>query len=204
MVIDGAGPGVLDALGAGHEAAADLGRLIWCSITPFGLTGPWRDRPTNDLVSMALGGTAMMNGYDDHEQDAAGDLHDPRYEALLTTSPLEAGELRAEFGQTVMRLLRSRPVDEVYRRGQAIDMAWARVRAPEDNLDDPHWEDREFFVGGECPASTARSATLAPATSSRARPSRCAVARRCSASTTERHPRTLSGQAAASSSMCER
>ena len=85
------------------------------------------------------------------ELAAAGNLHDPRYEALLTTSPLEAGELRAEFGQTVMRFLRSRPVDEVYRRGQAIDMAWAPVRAPEDNLDDPHWEDREFFVEGEAP-----------------------------------------------------
>ena len=263
VVIDAAGPGVLDALGAGHEAASDLERLVWCSITPFGLTGPWRDRPTNDLVSMALGGIVMMNGYDDHElppvrpdgehslamggeyasmgiiaallgrehtgrgtlldvsihecvagttegafwnweyngvnperktgrhagavdgwqmasdeggyvvvfgggvprsrnslrdllarmdeHDAAGDLHDPRYEALLTTSPPEAGELRAESGQTVMRFLRSRPVDEVYRRGQAIDMAWAPVRAPEDNLDDPHWEDREFFVEGEAP-----------------------------------------------------
>ena len=32
------------------------------------------------------------------EHAAAGGLHDPRYEALLTTSPLEAGELRAEFG----------------------------------------------------------------------------------------------------------
>ena len=67
VVIDAAGPGVLDALGAGHEAASDLERLIWCSITPFGLTGPWRDRPTNDLVSMALGGIVMINGYDDHE-----------------------------------------------------------------------------------------------------------------------------------------
>ena len=64
VVIDAAGPG---GLGAGHEAASDLERLVWCSITPFGLTGPWRDRPTNDLVSMALGGIVMMNGYDDHE-----------------------------------------------------------------------------------------------------------------------------------------
>ena len=50
-----------------------------------------------------------------------------------------------------MAFLRSRPVDEVYRRGQSIDMAWAPVRAPEDNLDDPHWADREFFVEGEVP-----------------------------------------------------
>ena len=30
---------------------------------------------------------------------AAGNLHDPRYEALLTASPLEAGELRAELAR---------------------------------------------------------------------------------------------------------
>lgn len=67
VVIDAAGPGVLEGLGVGRDACQDLERLVWCSITPFGLTGPWRDRPTNDLVSMALGGIVMMCGYDDHE-----------------------------------------------------------------------------------------------------------------------------------------
>ena len=127
------------------------------------------------------------------EHDAAGDLHAPRYEVLLTMSPLEAGELHAEFGAAVMAFLRSRPVDEVYRRGQAIDMAWAPVRAPEDNLDDPTGRTASSSWRARCPASTARSATLARATSSRARRSRCAVARRSSVSTRPRCLRANSG-----------
>jgi crotonobetainyl-CoA:carnitine CoA-transferase CaiB-like acyl-CoA transferase len=46
----------------------------------------------------------------------------------------------------VARFIRTRPLEEVYRRGQAIDMPWAPVRRPEENLDDPHWEDRSFWV----------------------------------------------------------
>ena len=52
---------------AGPCAATTTGSTVWCSITPFGLTGPWRERPFNDLVHMALGGIVMMCGYDDHE-----------------------------------------------------------------------------------------------------------------------------------------
>jgi len=39
----------------------------------------------------------------------------------------------------------------VYRRGQAIHLPWGIIRRPEDNLDDPHWADRGFFVEAELP-----------------------------------------------------
>ncbi|HLY38238.1 MAG TPA: CoA transferase [Candidatus Binatia bacterium] len=38
-------------------------RLILATITPFGLDGPWRDRPATDLTLMALGGAMAACGY---------------------------------------------------------------------------------------------------------------------------------------------
>lgn len=70
VVLDSHAPGDLDSVGCGPEAFRSLwesGRLIWCTITPFGLTGPWKDWATTDLVSIALGGPMMSTGYDDHE-----------------------------------------------------------------------------------------------------------------------------------------
>jgi benzylsuccinate CoA-transferase BbsE subunit len=40
--------------------------LIIVSVTPFGLTGPWRNYQANDLVSIAAGGPLILSGYDDH------------------------------------------------------------------------------------------------------------------------------------------
>lgn len=39
-------------------------RLIVCSVTPFGLDGPWRALKATDLVQMALGGIMAVCGYD--------------------------------------------------------------------------------------------------------------------------------------------
>lgn len=40
--------------------------LIILSVTPFGLTGPWADYKSSELVAMALGGPLNSCGYDDH------------------------------------------------------------------------------------------------------------------------------------------
>ena len=37
--------------------------LVLVTITPFGLDGPWRDRPATDLTLMALGGSMAVCGY---------------------------------------------------------------------------------------------------------------------------------------------
>jgi crotonobetainyl-CoA:carnitine CoA-transferase CaiB-like acyl-CoA transferase len=41
-------------------------RLIIVSISAFGLTGPWVDYKSSELVAMALGGPLFSCGYDDH------------------------------------------------------------------------------------------------------------------------------------------
>jgi crotonobetainyl-CoA:carnitine CoA-transferase CaiB-like acyl-CoA transferase len=58
-------PGYLPSLGLGYEELARLHpRLIVCSLTPFGQTGPWRDYQTSDLLQLAAGGQMACCGYD--------------------------------------------------------------------------------------------------------------------------------------------
>ena len=263
IVIDSLGPTTLDGLDAGYDACELHERLIWCSITPFGRFGPYRDWVVNDLVSMALGGPPMSCGYDDHslppirsdgeqsfnmageyavsgilaavlqrertglgqmldvsiheavscttegaftnweyqqalvqrqtgrhssvtptpqtqylcidgdyvlllgggiprsrvswepflawmdEHDAAGDLHDPRWEEIVYADPRTHVEERRHVAATVGAFAQRLTSEEVYRRAQGMHMPWGVVRRPEDNLDDPHWDDRGFFVDGE-------------------------------------------------------
>lgn len=63
-------PGFLASLGLGYDALRRKNtRLILCSLTPFGQTGPWRDYLSSDLLHMAAGGEMASCGYD--EGDAA-------------------------------------------------------------------------------------------------------------------------------------
>jgi crotonobetainyl-CoA:carnitine CoA-transferase CaiB-like acyl-CoA transferase len=80
------------------------------------------------------------------EFDAAGDLRDPKYEAVIFTPPREGGVLRQEMAERVQAFVATRPAEEVYRRGQQAGLPWAPVRRPEQNLDDPHWSDRGFWM----------------------------------------------------------
>ena len=71
VVLEDRRPGALDALGLGYgDVSSGNPGLIWCAVTPFGQSGPWRDRQVTDLVALALGGPMMMNGYD--AEDAPG------------------------------------------------------------------------------------------------------------------------------------
>ncbi len=50
-------PGVVERLGVGYEALrARNPRLVYCSISAFGQTGPMRERPAHDLAVEALSG----------------------------------------------------------------------------------------------------------------------------------------------------
>jgi benzylsuccinate CoA-transferase BbsE subunit len=58
-------PGYLPSLGLGYKELEALNpRLIMCSLTPFGQTGPWRDYQTTDLLHLAAGGQMASSGYD--------------------------------------------------------------------------------------------------------------------------------------------
>ena len=56
-------PGWLDERGLSHAALrAVKPDLIQCSVTPFGLFTPWRDRLGNDLIAGAAGGLIQVSG----------------------------------------------------------------------------------------------------------------------------------------------
>ena len=58
-------PGYLPSLGLGYDELSALNpRLIMCSLTPFGQTGPWRDYQTSDLLHLGAGGQMASSGYD--------------------------------------------------------------------------------------------------------------------------------------------
>lgn len=57
VVLEGFRPGVADRLGVGYaDLKAVNPRLIYCSLTGYGQTGPYRDRSGHDLNYMALAG----------------------------------------------------------------------------------------------------------------------------------------------------
>jgi crotonobetainyl-CoA:carnitine CoA-transferase CaiB-like acyl-CoA transferase len=61
-------------LADGAALRAEHPATILVTLTPFGLDGPWRDRPATDLTLMALGGTMAVSGYgsDDPPLTCAG------------------------------------------------------------------------------------------------------------------------------------
>jgi crotonobetainyl-CoA:carnitine CoA-transferase CaiB-like acyl-CoA transferase len=67
LLICGLQPRALAELGLDLETLAQAcPQLIVLSVTPFGLSGPWADYKSSDLVALALGGPLIMCGYDDH------------------------------------------------------------------------------------------------------------------------------------------
>jgi CoA:oxalate CoA-transferase len=63
IVLENFRPGVLDRLGLkASELRAEKPELIWCSISGFGQTGPYRDKPAYDMIVQALSGGMSLTG----------------------------------------------------------------------------------------------------------------------------------------------
>ncbi len=64
VVMENMRPGVADRLGVGEAALRALNpRLIYCSTTAFGSTGPFADRPGFDPVLQGLAGIMALQGF---------------------------------------------------------------------------------------------------------------------------------------------
>jgi alpha-methylacyl-CoA racemase len=70
VVVEGNRPGVMDRLGLGWGTLCGQNpKLVLCSITGFGQTGPWAQRAGHDLNYMAIAGALSLNaepGRDPH------------------------------------------------------------------------------------------------------------------------------------------
>ena len=65
VIIESLAPDQLERSGLTYEAVrATNPAVIFCSLTPFGRTGPWAEFASTDLVQLALGGVMASCGYD--------------------------------------------------------------------------------------------------------------------------------------------
>lgn len=56
-------PGVMEKIGMHYDAVKDWNpKLVYASITGYGQTGPWRDKPGQDLLAQSISGLAWLSG----------------------------------------------------------------------------------------------------------------------------------------------
>ncbi len=66
VLIENFRPGTADRLGVGYEAMRAVNpRLVYCSISGFGQTGPYRERGGFDLIMQSMTGLAAICGNED-------------------------------------------------------------------------------------------------------------------------------------------
>jgi CoA:oxalate CoA-transferase len=66
VLIENFRPGVLDKLGFGVEAVSKVNpRTVYCSISGFGRTGPYKDRPGYDVIAQGESGMMDLTGFPD-------------------------------------------------------------------------------------------------------------------------------------------
>jgi len=107
-------PGTMDKLGFGYKALAKLNpRLVYCSISGFGESGPEASRAGYDLVVQAESGIMDLTGFADGPPVKVGN----------SIADLVAG-MSAAHGVTLALLARTRT-----RRGQKVEIAMLDVMA---------------------------------------------------------------------------
>ena len=109
VLLEGFRPGVMDRLGVGFEALSSVNpRLIYCSLTGYGQTGPYRDYPGHDINYMGYAGASSLTG-------RRGE--DPRIPGVQVAD-IGGGALMAAFSILAAIIARERTG-----RGQYLDVA---------------------------------------------------------------------------------
>jgi crotonobetainyl-CoA:carnitine CoA-transferase CaiB-like acyl-CoA transferase len=124
-------PGTMDRLGLGYEVLKDVNpRLVYASISGFGQTGPYRDRPGYDIIGQAMGGLMSVTGWPDSPPTRAGTgIGDILSALFCCIGILAALQVREKTG-----------------RGQTVDVALVdSVFASMENIP------QKVFVDGEVP-----------------------------------------------------
>ncbi len=109
VVLESFRPGVLDRLGCGYEALAEVNPgIVYCAITGYGQSGPNAGRAGHDMNYLGLTGLLGLTG----------EPEGPPIQAAGQIADLGGGALMAAFG--VMAALRER---ERSGRGQLVDVS---------------------------------------------------------------------------------
>lgn len=131
VLVENARPGVADRLGMGYETLAEINpRLVYASISGFGQTGPWAQRPGFDLIAQAMSGALSATGLPGYEPVKNG----------IPVADLGAG-LFATYG--ILSALMGR---EKSGRGQFIDASLLEAA-----LGLSVWETTELWGTGKSP-----------------------------------------------------
>jgi formyl-CoA transferase len=73
ILIENYRPGALRRMGLGYDVLKEINpRLVYTSISGFGQSGPWADRPGFDLMAQAMSGVMSVTGYPDSPPVKAG------------------------------------------------------------------------------------------------------------------------------------
>ena len=108
VVLESFRPGVMDKLGIGYAALSkENPRLVFCSVSAYGQTGPWRDKPGVDGIVQAISGL-MSN---------IGDENSPPMKVLVPAVDMVTGFLATT---AVLAALRSRDASG---QGQHLDVS---------------------------------------------------------------------------------
>jgi crotonobetainyl-CoA:carnitine CoA-transferase CaiB-like acyl-CoA transferase len=105
VLIENFRAGTLDKLGLGYATLREINPcLIYCAITGYGQTGPYRDRPGYDAVIQAQGGIMSVTGAADAEPSKVGvaiaDIAAGLYAAVSITAALHYRQV-AGIGQLI-------------------------------------------------------------------------------------------------------
>ncbi len=64
VVVENFTPGTMEKLGLGYEVLSQRNpRLVYCAVSGFGQTGPWRGKPALDIIVQGMGGIMSITGY---------------------------------------------------------------------------------------------------------------------------------------------
>lgn len=73
ILVENYRPGAMRRLGLGYDVLKDINpRMVYTSISGFGQTGPWADRPGFDLMAQAMSGVMSVTGYPNSPPVKAG------------------------------------------------------------------------------------------------------------------------------------
>ena len=133
VVVENFTPGVMDRFGLGYDAVKAINPgIVFCSISGFGQTGPYRSRPAYDQIMQGISGLMSITGEPDGEPQKVG----------IAVADIGAG-MWAAFG--IMAAIHNRSHDGGG-QGQYIDIsmmdaqvAWLTYQAA------------NFFASGEPP-----------------------------------------------------
>ena len=108
-----------------HALVEKHDRLVVVSTSPFGLTGPWQNYLTSDLIGLAAGGPLASCGYDDHNIPP------------ILPGGGQAFQTAATFGYCALMVALIERAQSGH--GQLVDVSMHEANAVSGELANPYW-----------------------------------------------------------------